>query len=115
MDSQKVDLFLLTKQKNFEPEHLTYLRDQLSALTDDQFVALQTVELQDPTLMLVISIFGGSLGIDRFLLGDVALGILKLITGGACGIWTIVDLFFVMGATRRKNFERISQFLSFVR
>ena len=27
------------------------------------------------------------------------------LTGGGCGVWTIVDWFLIMGATRRKNYE----------
>ena len=36
--------------------------------------------------------FIGVAGIHRFFLGQVGLGILMLLTGGACGIWTIIDL-----------------------
>jgi len=40
---------------------------------------------------LLLSIFLGWLGIDRFYLGYTGLGVLKLATGGACGIWCLVD------------------------
>jgi TM2 domain-containing membrane protein YozV len=40
---------------------------------------------------LLLSIFLGWLGIDRFYLGYTGLGVLKLVTGGACGVWCLVD------------------------
>jgi TM2 domain-containing membrane protein YozV len=33
----------------------------------------------------------GGLGIDRFMRGQVGLGIVKLITAGGCGIWALID------------------------
>jgi len=47
------------------------------------------------TLTLIMSIFFGSLGVDRFIMGHVGLGILKLITFGGCGIWWLVDLILI--------------------
>jgi TM2 domain-containing membrane protein YozV len=45
---------------------------------------------------LLLSIFVGTLGIDRFYLGYIGLGILKLITAGGCGIWWLVDLILIV-------------------
>ena len=46
-------------------------------------------------LTLVLSILVGSLGVDRFMMGQIGLGILKLITGGGCGIWWLVDVILI--------------------
>ncbi len=47
------------------------------------------------TLTLIMSVIFGQLGVDRFIMGHVGLGILKLITLGGCGIWWIIDLILV--------------------
>lgn len=44
---------------------------------------------------LIMSIVFGWIGVDRFLMGHVGLGILKLITFGGCGVWWLVDLILI--------------------
>ena len=52
----------------------------------------------------VLSFFFGSLGVDRFYLGKVGTGILKLLTFGGLGIWKLVDLILVVfGKLRAKD------------
>jgi TM2 domain-containing membrane protein YozV len=48
---------------------------------------------------LLLSFFLGSLGIDRFYLGQTGLGIGKLLTFGGCGIWSLID--FILIAMRK--------------
>jgi hypothetical protein len=44
---------------------------------------------------LILSILLGGLGIDRFYLGYTGLGIVKLLTGGGCGIWALIDIILI--------------------
>lgn len=44
---------------------------------------------------LILSILLGSLGVDRFYLGYIGLGILKLVTLGVCGVWSLVDIILI--------------------
>jgi len=46
-------------------------------------------------LVLIMSIVFGQLGVDRFIMGHIGLGILKLITLGGCGIWWLIDVILV--------------------
>ncbi len=45
---------------------------------------------------LLLSLFVGSLGVDRFYLGYTGLGVVKLLTCGGCGIWSIIDLILIV-------------------
>lgn len=44
---------------------------------------------------LLLSIFVGTLGVDRFYMGLIGTGILKLLTMGGCGIWWLIDLILI--------------------
>ena len=80
MDSQKVDLFLAANQKFFSPTQILTIKDRLLALDDDKFTLINALDYKDPTMMIIVSVFAGSLGIDRFMLGDTGYGVLKLLT-----------------------------------
>lgn len=44
---------------------------------------------------VLLSALVGTLGVDRFYMGYIGLGILKLITLGGCGIWWLIDLILI--------------------
>jgi hypothetical protein len=52
-------------------------------------------------IALLFSIFLGYLGIDRFYMGQVGMGIGKLLTGGGCLVWWLIDVILI--ATRSSN------------
>lgn len=109
MDAQKVDMYMMANAKFFEGHHLPTVKEYLTQLDDSRWTAIQSLQLKDPTTTLIISILAGTLGIDRFMIGDTGLGIGKLLTCGGLGIWAIVDLFLIMGATREKNMIKLQE------
>ena len=50
---------------------------------------------RDWLIALLLSVLVGTLGIDRFYLGKIGTGVLKLITFGGLGVWTIVDIVLI--------------------
>ena len=49
----------------------------------------------------ILAFLLGTLGIDRFYLGKIGTGILKLITFGGLGLWTLIDLIITLVGARR--------------
>ncbi len=109
MDTSKVDMFIMSNAKFFQSNHLMYIRERLLTADESKWIYIQTLEFKDPTTSIIVSILVGALGIDRFLIGDVGLGIGKLLTCGGLGIWALVDWFLIMGATKEKNFKMLQQ------
>ena len=110
---QTISSFLMTQGSNFPQEQIPFIQQQLATVPDEKVIMLMGVDFHNVTLMLILSIFVGSLGVDRFLLGDYVMGALKLITGGGCGIWWLIDIFLITEATKTKNFQKLQQVLAY--
>lgn len=103
MDPTRVDMYMLSHKNYFPIEAYMMIREKLLNSDENKLLLLQSVDLKDPTLILILSIFLGPLGIDRFMLGDIGMGVLKLLTCGCCYILTIIDWFTISKKTREMN------------
>ena len=113
MEAQKVDMFMMTNAKFFEGYQLASIRERLLQMEDEKWPMVQTVQFKDPTTALILSIFAGNLGVDRFYTGDTGMGVGKLLTCGGLYVWTIVDWFLIQGATKEKNMELFNRTFMF--
>ncbi|MCL2620180.1 MAG: TM2 domain-containing protein [Defluviitaleaceae bacterium] len=62
------------------------------------------VKRYEKLLFLVLQFFFGYLGVDRFMRGQIGLGILKLVTFGGIGVWSWVD--FIITLTKFGSYDK---------
>lgn len=103
---QKITMFLMNKTKCFPAESMGMVRQRLDTVDDRTLDTLIMIDYKDPTIALIISLVAGYFGIDRFYLGDIGMGVFKLLTAGGCGIFYIVDFFLIMGRAKTVNFDK---------
>ena len=109
---QSVDSWIMANSENFPQERLPMVRQQLENLPEDKLGVLYSLSFKDSTTTTIVSAVVGEFGVDRFMLGDIGLGVLKLLTFGGCLIWWVVDIFLVGKRAKEKNFEAFMQAVS---
>ena len=111
MNQAKAIQWVELNKKFFPKEKLNMLKQKMFAADDAKYDLLFTIGLNNPTVITVTSVFLGGWGIDRFLIGDVGMGAVKMLTGGCCGVMTIVDWFTIAARTREVNYTKTLQLL----
>lgn len=108
MKQELVQAFMLKNGECFDMTVIQDVQSKLSEIDDSKSALLMGLNLQKPTVMLIVSIV---LGWDRFFLDDIGLGIVKVITCHGCGIWWLVDIFSAQRRTYEYNYRKFTETL----
>lgn len=111
--ADEVDRYLNKYRNYFSEEQIFILKRQLLKLKKEDFLKVTKLDLKSPTGTLVVSMLLGYTGLDRFLLGDIPLGILKFVmflslrSGHWEGLVAAFDTAFIKDRTKEKNFNEV--------
>ena len=102
MDNNQVNMWLSMNADKFNQQDLGPIRRTLEAIPDNQIMIVQNIDFKKPFMIFLIALL---LGWERFLLGSIGLGILKIFSCYGFGIWWLVDVITAKKRTRDYNFQ----------
>lgn len=77
--NDKLNMWIVSKGMLFPSDAFTVLQNKLTKLAESEMNKLYALPLRDPTIMLLMCIFLSPFGLDRFLLGNIGMGILRVL------------------------------------
>lgn len=120
MEKNKVHAIMMQYRDLIDPENLPTLKNALERVDDSVYEELLLVPTKSPITTILLSVFCGGFGVDRFYLGDVGLGVTKLLlitllaipTFGLISIWSLLDIYFCYRKAKEINFKNVMQRLA---
>lgn len=109
--TEKANMWLMANQDKLPSEKLGILKSALEKVDESKLDALMGVELKSPMTIFLLAWFCGWLSLDRFLLGNVGVGIARILTLQGLLIWNLVDLITAMKRTRMFNYNKVRNLL----
>jgi len=112
MKQELVQQFLMNNGECFDTLQVPQIQKQLEEIPDEKSGIVLGVSLQKPTVILIIAIL---LGWDRFFLGEIGLGVVKIITCYGCGVWWLIDIFSAKKRTYAYNMKKLNEAMMLAR
>jgi TM2 domain-containing membrane protein YozV len=105
---------------NLDSEEMPYIQNMIKDLSDDkaqQFAMLYNSRRKEPQLILLTTLLGFIViaGVQRFILGQIGMGLLYLFTFGLCFIGTIIDLVNYKKLAFEYNFKIANEVMMMLR
>lgn len=131
MSTENVAAALIKYKSKIPEKNELLFKNHLEKATDGCWAELMGLTIKSKVATLLLSIFLGALGVDRFYLGDIQLGILKLGLSIAAAIfmifnftilsvilnivrfiWYFIDIFLTYSRAKEKNYLKLCVFLT---
>ena len=85
---------------------------ELNSAKQNKYPLCMSFQPKNPYITLVLSIYCGFLGFDRFYIGETGVGVCKLLFGLLTfGLWPFIDIFVTYKRCRKKNCEELVRLL----
>ncbi len=109
MTQEKVTNLILQVKDKIPNDQVINLKNALENADDSVYDSISIYsKLYNPIITLVLSLTLGAFGVDRFYIGDIGVGVAKLLFGWLTfGIWPLVDIFCCFKKTKEKNLKTI--------
>lgn len=123
--------YLMANMHALPTDKVPFLQKELEELDEKDFNTLLMVDLKNPVTALILALFLGEFGADRFYIKQKELGIAKLILTlfgiltliifigffilAGMWVWKIVDCCLIMGACKESNYERLVYQLNLIK
>jgi len=116
MDEQQMLMML----PDLQPDELMMIQNLTKEMNENQqrqFYLLYKSKRKEKRDLLILTILGffGVAGIQRFVIGEIGMGILYLLTIGFCGIGTIIDIVNLDSMVSRFNQNQAMETVNMLR
>ena len=104
----------LIEHKNYFHD-LDFLKGDLEDLSKEELKLFMETNFVNPNVNFAVSILTNVLGVDRFVIGQTDIGLLKLLTAGGLGVWAIIDWFQIKNLTQEYNFNKALEIIEIIK
>ncbi len=107
METIEVVKFINVNKKYLPSNKTDFLISKLIECNGLDLKLLHSVKFILPIKALIISLFLGIFGMDRFLIKDYTMGFIKLFTLGGLGFLTVFDWFYILKRVKKINYSNL--------
>lgn len=104
-NNDRIQMFLAQRREFFDVTQTNEIARILPGLDEARFTAVNSASYKSPQTALILSLLAGGFGADRFYIGDMLWGVIKLITLGGFGLLVIYDWIVITKKTREANYK----------